>query len=83
MDIEWIKHQRAELEGLLGHKKATIEALNKPYGLSVHPNEKVAVMDCISRPRLEEKCLLERIKVLEKENQELKHKLVLKTIGLK
>lgn len=82
MDIEWIKRQRTELERLLGPKKVSIEALNKPYGFPVHPNEKVAVMDCISRPRLEEKCLLERIEVLERENRELKHKLVLKTLGV-
>ena len=83
MDIEWIKHEQAELERLLGSKKVSIEVLNKPYGFSVYPNECAAVINCIDRSTPKEKCLLERIGVLEKENQELRHKLVLKTIGMK
>ncbi|RZF53674.1 hypothetical protein EXE30_06780 [Acinetobacter halotolerans] len=83
MDIEWINKQREELDRLLGSKfdKNTIK-----FGVQLLSDQKVgAAMDIgfasFDRTPEDKKFLLEKIKVLEEENKELKRKLVMKTLA--
>lgn len=83
MDTEWINKQRKELDRLLG-KKFSEDSIK--FGLSLLPDQKVGAAMDISTTSLErvpqdKKVLLEKIKALEGENKELKHQLVMKTLG--
>lgn len=83
MDTEWINKQRKELDRLLG-KKFSEDSIK--FGLSLLPDQKVgAAMDIsitsLERVPQDKKVLLEKIKALEEENKELKHQLVMKTLG--
>lgn len=83
MDTEWINKQRKELDRLLG-KKFSEDSIK--FGLSLLPDQKVGAAMDISTTSLErvpqdKKVLLEKIKALEEENKELKHQLVMKTLG--
>lgn len=85
MDIESVRKQRAELEKLMGSKfkEETIK-----YGIELLSNQQVgAMISCSGLTSMErithdKNDLLEKINALEKENKELKHKLVLKTLGM-
>lgn len=85
MDREWIRKQREELERLI--KEKTSDSTIK-FGVSLLSDQKVgASMDIgftsLDRVSQDKKDLLEKIKTLEEENKELKHKLVMKTLGYK
>lgn len=83
MDIEWARKQRAELERLMGNK---IKEDSINFGVELLSNQAVGAkttltgFTSIERISQDKKDLLEKIKALEKENKELKHKLVLKTL---
>ncbi|MCH7333472.1 hypothetical protein [Acinetobacter modestus] len=84
MDIDWVRKQRNDLETLMNGKFDT-KQFN--FGISLIPDHKVgAMIDCADFASLEripqdKKILLEKIKQLEAENKELKHKLVMQMLG--
>lgn len=83
MDIEWARKQRAELERLMGNK---FKEDSIKFGIKLLSNQAVGSMTTctgftnVERISQDKKDLLEKIKALEKENKELKHKLILKTL---
>lgn len=85
MDREWIRKQREELERLFD-KKTSDSTLK--FGISLLSDQKIgSAMDIgfasLDRVPEDKKALLEKIKALEEENKELKHKLVMKTLAYK
>ncbi|MBL8322823.1 MAG: hypothetical protein JNJ93_11210 [Acinetobacter sp.] len=89
MDMEWIKRQRDELDRLLNPKKEYLSSLIKFDGFTSLSNRQVgAAIACadltnLGRARDDKNELLQKIRELEAENKELRHKLVLKTLGVK
>lgn len=85
MDREWIRKQKEELDRLLGGK---FEERTLKFGVSLLSDQKIgSAMDIgfssFERVPEDKKVLLEKIKALEEENKELKHKLVMKTLAYK